>query len=153
MMSCELLGLIKDLHGNHLDTMQPLHNITVLVAEDERPVRMLVRVVLEAAGARVLEAEQGAVALRLLDLHPEIDVLCTDVNMPILDGQGLTIAARMRRPRLPVVACTAMDLDASYPDLAALVDGVVHKPFVPSDLVRTIAESLVQPTRAEAAAS
>ncbi len=133
---------MNDLHGHHRHTMQPLADITVLVAEDERPVRMLVRVVLEAAGARVVEAEHGEVALRLLDLHPEVDVLCTDVNMPFLDGQDLTIAARRRRPDLPVVACTAMDLDASYPALAALVDGLVQKPFVPSDLVRALAGAL-----------
>ncbi len=124
--------------------MQPLHDITVLVAEDERPVRMLVRVVLEASGARVLEAENGAVALRLLDLHPDIDVFCTDVNMPVLDGSGATIAARLRRPNLPVVACTAMDLDASHPDLAAVVDAIVQKPFVPSDLVRAIDAAILR---------
>ena len=124
--------------------MQPLQDITVLVAEDERPVRMLVRVVLESAGARVVEAENGAVALRLLDLHPEVDVLCTDVNMPLLDGAGLTLAARMRRPHLPVVACTAMDLDASYPELARSVDGVVQKPFVPSALVHAIASAITR---------
>ncbi len=133
--------------------MHPLQDITVLVAEDERPVRMLVRVVLEAAGARVVEAEHGALALRLLDLHPEVDVLCTDVNMPVLDGAGLTRAARVRRPELPVVACTAMDLDASYPELARAVDGVVQKPFVPSDLVRTIADVLVRRRAAIVAAS
>lgn len=124
--------------------MQPLHDITILVAEDERPVRMLVRVVLESAGARVIEAENGAVALRLLDLHPEVDALCTDVNMPVLDGAGLTLAARIRRPALPVVACTAMDLDASYPDLARAVDGIVQKPFVPSDLVRAIGDVMLR---------
>lgn len=133
--------------------MQPLHDITILVAEDERPVRMLVRVVLEAAGARVLEAEQGAVALRLLDLHPEVDLLCTDVNMPVLDGVGLTRAARMRRPALPVVACTAMDVDASSPELGALVDAVVQKPFVPSELVRAIDAALARRRDGAAAAS
>ncbi|MCW2921368.1 MAG: response regulator receiver protein [Thermoleophilia bacterium] len=133
--------------------MQPLHDITILVAEDERPVRMLVRVVLESAGARVLEAEQGAIALRLLDLHPEVDVLCTDVNMPVLDGAGLTLAARMRRPDLPVVACTAMDLDASYPALARAVDGVVQKPFVPSDLVRAIGDAVARRREVIVAAS
>lgn len=131
---------MRDLHGNHRVMMQPLQDITILVAEDERPVRMLVRVVLESAGARVIEAENGAIALRLLDLHPEVDVLCTDVNMPILDGAGLTLAARMRRPHLPVVACTAMDLDVSYPELARAVDGLVQKPFVPSDLVRAVGD-------------
>jgi CheY-like chemotaxis protein len=118
--------------------MKPLANITILVAEDERPVRMLLRVVLEAAGARVLEAEHGGVALRLLELHPDVDVLCTDVNMPHMDGEALVTSARGVRPSLPVVACSAMDLDSSYPRLAMAVDSVIQKPFVPSELVRAI---------------
>ena len=118
--------------------MQVLHDITILVAEDERPVRMLLRVVLEAAGARVIEAEHGGVALRLLDLHPDVDLLLTDVNMPTLDGEALVAAARTTRPELPVVACTAMDLDESYPLLGRAADAVVTKPFIPSDLVRAI---------------
>jgi two-component system cell cycle sensor histidine kinase/response regulator CckA len=133
--------------------MTPLHDITVLVAEDERPVRMLLRVVLEAAGARVLEAEQGEVALRLLALHPEVSVLCTDVNMPIMDGDALVARARRSRPELPVVACSAMDLDASYPDLAQRVDSVVRKPFVPSDLVRAIDTAIARRSAQTAAAS
>ena len=119
--------------------MQPLKNITVLIAEDERPVRMLVRVVLEAAGARVLEAEHGEVALRLLDLHPEVDVICTDVNMPVMDGVGLCNAVRARRGHaVPIVACTAMDVPSSYPHLLRIVDEVVQKPFVPGELVRAV---------------
>lgn len=118
--------------------MKVLPNLTILVAEDERPVRMLVRVVLEAAGARVIEAENGAVALRLLDLHPEVDALCTDVNMPVLDGAGLVEAARARRPDLPIVACSALRLDETHPALDATVDAVVRKPFVPADLVRAL---------------
>jgi two-component system cell cycle sensor histidine kinase/response regulator CckA len=133
--------------------MTPLQSITVLVAEDERPVRMLLRVVLEAAGARVLEAEQGEVALRLLALHPEISVLCTDVNMPIMDGATLVARARATRPDLPVVACSAMDLDASYPDLGRRVDAVVRKPFVPSDLVRAIDTAMSRRPAQAAAAS
>lgn len=118
--------------------MKPLADITVLVAEDERPVRMLLRVVLESAGARVLEAEHGGVALRLLELHPDVDVLCTDVNMPVVDGEKLVAEARRARPNLPVVACSALDLESSRPGLAQGVDAVVQKPFVPSDLVRAI---------------
>ncbi|MCW2928441.1 MAG: response regulator receiver protein [Thermoleophilia bacterium] len=133
--------------------MKPLADITILIAEDERPVRMLLRVVLEAAGARVIEAEHGAVALRLLDLHPEIDLLCTDVNMPILDGVGLVAATRQRRPQLPVIACTAMNVDDSYPTLAPMVDGVVQKPFVPSDLVRTIGAALARRDQIDAIAA
>lgn len=122
--------------------MKTLANTTILIAEDERPVRMLVRVVLEAAGARVLEAENGAVALRLLDLHPEVDVLCTDAMMPILDGHGLARAVRHRAPSLPIVACSAMDLTQSFPGMQQLVDEIVMKPFIPADLVRAIDAAL-----------
>ena len=133
--------------------MKPLHDITILIAEDERPVRMLVRVVLESAGARVIEAEHGASALRLLDLHPEIDVVCTDVNMPVLDGVELSRGVLARRPELPIVACTAMDLDASYPELVPMIDSVVLKPFVPSDLVRAIAHALQRSASSRAASA
>ncbi|MEO6867585.1 MAG: response regulator [Gaiellales bacterium] len=122
--------------------MKPLSNITILIAEDERPLRMLVRVVLEAAGARVLEAENGAVALRLLDLAPDIDVLCTDVNMPILDGHSLVKTVRRSGRQLPIIACTAMDLEHSFPGMRQLVDEVVTKPFIPSELVRAIDAAL-----------
>ena len=66
--------------------MKPLSDMTILVAEDERPVRMLLRVVLEAAGARVLEAEHGGIALRLLDLHQPRDAggITSDAANPIL---------------------------------------------------------------------
>jgi CheY-like chemotaxis protein len=100
---------------------------------------MLVRVVLEAAGARVLESEDGVQALRVLDLHPEIHVLCTDVNMPNLDGIGLVAAARARRPELAVVVCTALDLRGHAAELATSADAMVQKPFVPAELVRAIA--------------
>ena len=133
--------------------MKVLDDITVLIAEDERPVRMLLRVVLESAGARVLEAEHGEVAMRLLELHPDVDVLCTDVNMPHMDGAALAALARIRRPSMPIVACTAMDLDASYPGLASHVDATVQKPFVPSDLIRAIATALRHDDPRTAAAS
>lgn len=135
-------SLINKLHGNHQGTMEPLNDITILVAEDERPVRMLLRVVLEAAGARVLEAEHGETALRLLALHPEVDVLCTDINMPVMDGVGLARRARLRRPDLPIVVCTAMDVEAAYPVLLGLLDATVQKPFIPADLVRAIRSAL-----------
>ena len=118
--------------------MQPLTDVTILIAEDERPVRMLLRVVLESAGARVLEAEHGAVAVRLLELHPEVAVLCTDLHMPTMDGAALVDYARTHRPGLPIVACTAMDLEQVFPDVARVVDATVQKPFVPTDLIRAV---------------
>jgi CheY-like chemotaxis protein len=129
--------------------MRPLDNTCVLVAEDERSVRMLLRVVFEAAGAQVLEAEDGQQALRLYDLHPDIDALCTDVNMPNLDGPGLVAALRAREPNLPIVACTALDLRGHASPLRALVDGHVQKPFSPADVVRAIGDAIDLRRRAQ----
>lgn len=122
--------------------MRPLSDTCVLVAEDERSVRMLLRVVLEAAGARVLEAEDGCQALRLFDLHADIDVVCTDVNMPNLDGVGLVTALRERDPSLPIVACTALDLHGHASTLRTVVDGHVQKPFSPGDIVRAVGDAM-----------
>jgi CheY-like chemotaxis protein len=122
--------------------MSNLANITILIAEDERPVRMLLRVVLEAAGARVIEGDDGLQALRLLDLHPEVDIVCTDMNMPQLDGLGVIDGVRIRRPGLPIVVCSALDLTDGYSDITGRIDGLVQKPFVPGDLIRTLRTAL-----------
>ncbi len=124
--------------------MKVLNDITVLVAEDERPVRMLLRVVLEAAGARVIEADNGATALRLLDLHPEVDIVCTDASMPTLGGPAFVKRMRLARPSTPVVVCSAHDVRELHPGLAARADAIVRKPFVPSDLIRAVAMALAK---------
>lgn len=137
----QFVCLTEKLRGKHLTMMVPLKDMTVLVAEDERSVRMLLRVVLEAAGARVLCADDGMVAMRLFELHPEIDVVCTDVGMPRMGGVELTRALRARDAGLPIVACTALDLRGHAKELRSLVDAHVHKPFSPADLVRALRDA------------
>ena len=79
---------------------------TILVVEDDRDVRDIAVAVLEEAGYRVLEAESGDDAYRLLLAHPDlrIDALFTDVVMPgRLDGIDLANAAQELRPGLQVL--------------------------------------------------
>ena len=66
------------------------HPQTILFVEDEAIIRMDSIGMLEAAGFRVLEAEDSAEALAILADHDEIDVLVTDVRMPgPMDGLAL----------------------------------------------------------------
>ena len=124
----------------------PLVRTRILIAEDERHVRMLLRVVLQAAGATVVEAEDGQRALRLMELDDEgFDVLVTDLNMPEMDGPALVAAARLRWPDLPVVVCSARPVRELAPQLNGLLQGVVMKPFVPADLVRVVAVAAAAP--------
>ncbi|MGI4950197.1 MAG: ATP-binding protein [Janthinobacterium lividum] len=77
--------------------------LTVLVVEDDAGVRRYSVEALRDLGHTVLEAGVGLEALRLLDAHPEIDVLLTDVVLPMMDGPALALEARRRRPGLPVL--------------------------------------------------
>lgn len=120
--------------------MRPLNDTTVLVAEDERALRSVLRVVLEAAGATVFDADNGAQALRILELHPEVEAILTDLQMPVMDGYELACAAADLRPGLPVMACTALDAELIPTAQRALFDRVAAKPFIPSTLVANIAE-------------
>ena len=81
----------------------------VLVVEDSFIVRELQRNVLEAAGYAVVTARNGRDALRALDRDTQIALVVTDLEMPELDGLGLTRAIRADAARgsLPVVIVTS----------------------------------------------
>ena len=94
------------------------HGGTVLIAEDSDFFRGQIRRLVEAVGYKVLEAEDGQAAWEMLDRHAkEISVVTTDVEMPRLDGLGLTkrIRADSRFARLPIIALTSL---ASEEDMA-----------------------------------
>ncbi|MEJ0067778.1 MAG: response regulator [Pseudomonadota bacterium] len=62
---------------------------TVLLVEDEDPVRLFTARALRNKGYKVLEAKSGEVALELMAGHSErIDVLITDAVMPVIDGRA-----------------------------------------------------------------
>ncbi len=64
----------------------------------------------------MLETGTGPEALRLLDAHPEIDLLLTDVVLPAMDGPRLAEQARRRRPGLPVLFASGYTGGAAAPD-------------------------------------
>jgi two-component system chemotaxis sensor kinase CheA len=84
---------------------------TVLIAEDSDFFRGQIKRIIEAVGYKVLAAADGEAAWDLLDHHAgEVAVLATDIEMPRLDGLGLTkrIRADSRFSRLPVIALSSL---------------------------------------------
>jgi two-component system, chemotaxis family, sensor kinase CheA len=81
----------------------------VLVVEDSFTVRELQRSILEAAGYSVVTARDGRDALAVLDRDTGVSLVITDLEMPELDGIGLTRAIRAdtARSSLPVVIVTS----------------------------------------------
>lgn len=115
----------------------------VLVVDDEADVRLVARVILEAAGHRVVEAESGEAALRQLESGAVPDVMLLDVRMPGIDGWEVLEHLR-RNPgdfaELPVVIFTA-DISAASqaPVEFDAHESFLGKPFDPEDLVARIA--------------
>jgi two-component system, chemotaxis family, sensor kinase CheA len=85
------------------------HPDKILVVEDSFTVRELQRSIFEAAGYRVATAEDGRDALAVLQRDPDIALVVSDLDMPGLDGLGLTRAVRADpvRSTLPVIIVTA----------------------------------------------
>ncbi|MGW0547216.1 response regulator [Streptomyces altiplanensis] len=115
----------------------------VLVVDDNKVIRQLIRVNLELEGFEVVTAADGAECLDVVHrVRP--DVVTLDVVMPRLDG--MRTAARLREDprtsRLPVAiisACTQYEVESG---LAAGVDAFLSKPFEPAELVRVVRQLL-----------
>ncbi|MFE9095234.1 response regulator [Streptomyces sp. NPDC007264] len=113
----------------------------VLVVDDNKVIRQLIRVNLELEGLEVVTAADGAECLDVVhQVRP--DLITLDVVMPRLDG--LRTAARLRAdPRtrdLPLAiisACTQYEVESG---LGVGVDGFLAKPFDPTELVRLVKE-------------
>ncbi len=83
--------------------------LTVLVAEDEALIRLVIVAELEEAGFRVLEASNAGEALVLLTTRPEIRLLFTDVDMPPgMNGLTLAEAVRHRWPPVQIIVTSGM---------------------------------------------
>jgi two-component system cell cycle sensor histidine kinase/response regulator CckA len=117
---------------------------SVLLVEDDEPVRTMTRVVLERSGFDVLEAGNGQAALSLLDSHPgSVDLLLTDVIMPGLNGRELYQRAVTREPSLRVVYMSGYT-DSIIGRHGLLDEGVqfISKPFSGRELVAKIRAAL-----------
>jgi len=75
----------------------------VLVVDDEAPIRMAARRILESDGYKVLEAENGARAIELLTDDVAIDLLMADLEMPELTGEEMARRLRAQRHDLKVL--------------------------------------------------
>ncbi|HEU4969347.1 CHASE domain-containing protein [Sphingomonas sp.] len=116
---------------------------TILVVEDEDQVRRIAVETLRELGYTILEAAGGEQALALLDQHPEVTLLFTDLVMPGMNGRRVAALARERRPELPVLYATGyapeeiLGADENDGDIETL-----RKPFETADLARAIRRTL-----------
>ncbi|WP_207792109.1 ATP-binding protein [Siccirubricoccus phaeus] len=93
--------------------LAPGRGETVLLVEDEPMVRDFAATALEDAGYRVLLADQGPAAIALLETHPEIALVFTDVVLTgPMNGRALADVVAARWPKLPVLFSTGYTRNA-----------------------------------------
>jgi CheY-like chemotaxis protein len=115
---------------------------TVLIIDDEPTIRMLMADVLAEVGYRVIEAQDGPSAMRILQSDARIDLLITDVGLPGgMNGRQVADAARMTQPNLKVLFVTGFAENAAVGN-GHLPPGMalITKPFPMADLANKVRE-------------
>jgi PAS domain S-box-containing protein len=130
------LGLPRASHGQE----------TILLVEDENNLRRLARQYLENQGYKILEAEDGAAALQIVDGHKGvIDLLLTDVIMPGMNGRELAVHITKLLPEVRVLYMSGYTENAVGHDGTLDVGiNLLQKPFsLPAlkDRVREVLDS------------
>ena len=123
---------------------------TILLVDDEKSLRKLGKRVLTEAGYRVLEASDGAMALRIAaEQVGEIDLVLTDVEMPTLGGRGMVDELHELSPGLRVLFMSG------YTDNEILRRGIrksetefLQKPFTADSLRSAVRAVLMKPATA-----
>ncbi len=118
----------------------------ILVVDDEAVVRQFSVDALSELGYRTLEADGAKKALLLLETHPDIAMLFTDIVMPDVNGRKLADEAKTRRPDLKVLYTTGYTRNAVVHN--GVVDAgveLIGKPFTIDELAAKMREVLDKP--------
>jgi CheY-like chemotaxis protein len=131
---------------------EPTGKETILLVDDEKSIRKLGKRILSAAGYRVLEASDGAMALRIAaEEVGELDLVLTDIEMPTLGGRGMVDELHELSPGLRVLFMSG------YTDNEILRRGIrtsetefLQKPFTAETLRAAVRAVLNKPSSAPA---
>ena len=114
----------------------------ILVVDDDARYRLGVRLVLERSGYTVLEADNGQSGLKEL-AQAAIDLVVTDIVMPVMEGIEFIRLLKKAHPELPVIAMSGGPRSDLYLDLARKMGAVavLSKPFSDVQLLAAVAKA------------
>ena len=105
-MSAQSLDIVASLAGNKIAVLAP----QILVVEDETHLRDLLDEALTENGLRIVTAADGIEGMAVLESHPGIELVLSDVRMPRMNGYEFVEKALGMRPELKVLMMTPMRL-------------------------------------------
>ena len=115
----------------------------VLLIDDERTVLEMMRVILASEGHEVVAFKSGHEALEILASDQKFDLLVTDLRMAPLNGLEILRQARVKRPHLRAIVCSAFysaEIERQAAELGCT--SFVKKPFRMNDMLDAIARAL-----------
>lgn len=116
---------------------------TILIVDDETDLLEIASQYLESCGYRTLLAENGEQALKQLELHPEIDLLFSDVVMPNgMNGYDLAGRAKARQSRLRVLLASGFTQASAAGHSRAAYEHMLSKPYSKAELIKWVREIL-----------
>ena len=125
-----------------LPFLQKGHQRTVLLVEDEEPVRKVIKETLEGGGCQVLEASNGKEALEILmDKGDQIDVAILDLILPQVGGKEISHRIREVSPHTRVLFISGYSPESLHPKYRPEEGAIfLHKPFTPQELLNKVGE-------------
>ena len=115
----------------------------ILIAEDEAAVRMLLVRAFTQDGHEVVSAPDGAAAFEQIGAADPFDLLLTDIQMPVMDGIALALAAKRDHPDLTILLMTGYtDQRERAQGMKALIHDIVQKPFSLAEIRASLNEAL-----------
>jgi CheY-like chemotaxis protein len=117
----------------------------ILIADDEEPIRRVLRIMCKGQGHEVDLAENGQEAIEMLKQR-QYDLVITDLKMVPVSGLELVRFARSAYPHTKIIILTAWSITAS--EIQAHKLGIQHyfaKPFNRSQIIQAVNELLTEP--------
>ncbi|MBI3189988.1 MAG: PAS domain S-box protein, partial [Ignavibacteriales bacterium] len=118
----------------------------VLVIDDEASVRDITRYTLEMYGYNVLTANDGAKAVELYtEKRQEIDIVITDMMMPVMDGVATIRALKQMDPKVKIIASSGLSTGTQVSvAVDKEVEAFLAKPYTAENLLKTLHEVLLK---------
>lgn len=128
-----------------INNISILKNITILYAEDEKDLREVTHQILKGFTKKQYVAQNGQEGLELFKAHEkEIDLIITDVNMPILNGLDMVKEIKKINLNIPIIVATAFSNKEYLLEAIDIgIDKYVLKPIDIAKLLQVMSQSLV----------
>lgn len=115
----------------------------VLVVDDEEAIRSVTRRTLEAHGYRVLVAGDGREAIEVIEHGDEpIDLVLTDMMMPVMDGAATSAYLEEHHPDLPIIAASGLNAGGDSTAVGMGIARFIAKPYTTVALLTSVSDTL-----------